>query len=294
MDILSPTVFHVCNFMAGYRAIRLFLQSGRFLLALPMIAYGIVHWRYAHFITSFVPPWVPCHLFWIYFTGTALIAAGLAIVARKVAWLAGVLLGAMVLAFVVLIHTRLLLSLPGDAYAHQKIFDFPLYGRISNACKDLALSGAAFLFAGTQVSGRNRALTLGRILVALPVIGFGILHFASIAYAPGIPPMLPSVHSPLPWQPFWDYLTGGIFLITGVWILLGRNLFFAGTVLGATILIFGLIVWGPPLAAHPGDILTSNFLKDVGVAGGAWCLAASVCCKLADAPVLVEKTVSSG
>jgi putative oxidoreductase len=263
------------------RAISPFLQSGRFLLAIPMLAYGIVHWQYAHFITTFVPPWAPWHLFWIYFTGTALLAAGLAIAARKVAYLAGVLLGAMILSFVILIHTRLLLHMPSDAFAAQKIFDFPFYGRVSNACKDLGLSGAAFLFAGTQAPswktpGRNWAFTLGRFLFGIPILGFGILHFVSTAYAPGVPPMLPSIHSPLPWQPFWDYLTGAVFLITGSFILLNRNLRIAGTLLGFMILIFGLIVWAPPLLAHPRDILASNFLKDVGVAGGAWLLACAV------------------
>lgn len=261
-----------------------------------MLAYGIVHWQYAHFITTFVPPWIPWHLFWIYFTGTALLAAGLAIVTRKLAYPAGVLLGAMILSFVILIHTRLLLHLPGDAYAAQKIFDFPFYGRVSNACKDLGLSGAAFLFAGIQPaswksSGRNWAFTLGRILFGVPVIGFGVLHFVSTAYAPGIPPMLPSIHSPLPGQPFWDYLTGAVFLITGSLILLNRNLRIAGILLGLVILFFGLIVWGPPLLAHPRDILTSNFLKDVGVAGGAWLLAYGVPVRAAQ-PLQQEAAIS--
>ena len=107
------------------RAIDALLKSGRFLLALPMVIFGVQHFVFAGFVAMIVPPWIPWHFFWAYFVGIALIAAGVAIMVRREAWLAGLLLGAMIFAFVILIHSRLLAQMPGDAFAMN-----PILGRI--------------------------------------------------------------------------------------------------------------------------------------------------------------------
>src|ERR1700761_3066363 len=135
--------------IADNRAFDALQQSGRFLLAIPMVIFGVEHFLFASFVANIVPPWIPWHLFWTYFVGIALIAAGVAILIKREAWLAGFLLGAMILAFMLLIHTRLLAQWPGDLFATNPIFG-ALPGRLHNACKDLGLSGAAFLVAGTQ------------------------------------------------------------------------------------------------------------------------------------------------
>ena len=46
----------------------------RFLLALPMLAYLVLHFVYTDFVASIVPPWIPCHMFWTYFTAYAIFA----------------------------------------------------------------------------------------------------------------------------------------------------------------------------------------------------------------------------
>ncbi|MGC1298030.1 MAG: hypothetical protein WA869_23610 [Alloacidobacterium sp.] len=262
------------------RAIDALLKSGRFLLALPMVIFGVQHFVFAGFVAMIVPPWIPWHFFWAYFVGIALIAAGVAIMVRREAWLAGLLLGAMILAFVILIHSRLLAQMPGDAFAMNPIFG-PHPGRLNNACKDLGLSGAAFLFAGTQsetwkVFGKDKVFTLGRVLFAIAVAALGALHFAYPAFAPGVQPMSTTIKFPLPGQPMWSYFTGVAFLAAAVAIFLNSKVRLAATLLGILILLFGLIVWVPWLAAHPQDVAGGNYLKDMGLAGGALLLAGAL------------------
>jgi len=262
------------------RAVDALLKSGRFLLALPMVIFGVEHFLFAGFVAMIVPPWIPWHFFWTYFVGIALIAAGIAIIVKREAWLAGFLLGAMILAFVVLIHSRLLTQMPGDLFAANPIFG-PHPGRLNNACKDLGLSGAAFLFAGTQgetwgISGKDKVFTLGRVLFAIAVAALGVLHFVYPAFAPGVQPMSTAVAFPLPGQPVWSYLTGVAFLAAGTAIFLNSKIRLAATLLGILILLFGLIVWVPWLAAHPQDVAGGNYLKDMGLAGGALLLAGAL------------------
>lgn len=262
------------------RAMDVFLAAGRFLLAVPMVIFGIEHFLFANFVTMIVPPWIPWHLFWTYFVGIALIAAGLAIIVRKEAQLAGLLLGAMILAFVLLIHLRLLAQLPSDLFAANPIFG-PHPGRLNNACKDLGLSGAAFLFAGTQsdtwkVQNKDKVFTLGRVLFAIAVATLGVLHFVYPAFAPGVQPMSTTIKFPMPGQPMWSYLTGIAFVVAAVAIFLNNRVRLAATLLGILILLFGLIVWVPWLATHPQDIAGGNYLKDMGLVGGALLLAGAL------------------
>ena len=261
-------------------AIDVFSTSGRFLLALPMVIFGIDHFRYASFVAMIVPPWIPWHFFWVHFVGIALIAAGIAIMMKKEAQLAGDLLGAMILAFLLLIHSRLLARWPGDLFATNPIFG-PYPGRLNNACKDLGLSGAAFLFAGTQseawkMQGKDTAFTLGRVLFAIAIATLGVLHFVYPAFAPGIQPMSTTVKFPLPGQPAWSYMTGVAFLAAAATFFLNSKVRLAATLLGILILLFGLILWVPWLAAHPQDLAGGNYLKDMGMAGGALLLAGAL------------------
>jgi len=43
------------------------------------VIFGWQHFLYATFLMTLVPAWLPEHAFWIYFTGTGMIVAGLAI-----------------------------------------------------------------------------------------------------------------------------------------------------------------------------------------------------------------------
>lgn len=111
---------------------------GHYLYALPFAVFGLFHFMNAGSMAGMVP--IPGGIFWIYFTGAALIAAAISFVIGKKVRLAGTLLGIMLIIFVLSIH------LPGTIGA-----DNPqaMQASMSSMLKDLALAGAAFYIAGS-------------------------------------------------------------------------------------------------------------------------------------------------
>jgi uncharacterized membrane protein len=77
---------------------------GRLFFAVPMGVFATQHFTNTKLVASIVPSWMPLHTFWVYFVGTAIIAAVLSIILEKHARLAATLLGCMFLLFVVLMH----------------------------------------------------------------------------------------------------------------------------------------------------------------------------------------------
>jgi uncharacterized membrane protein YphA (DoxX/SURF4 family) len=84
----------------------------RLLLVMALIDFGIAHFRYAHFVATLVPAWIPAHLFWAEFVGGAFFAAALAIASGVQFRLASILLGGMFLIFVVTTHAPRIAASP--------------------------------------------------------------------------------------------------------------------------------------------------------------------------------------
>lgn len=84
--------------------IRLLAKIGLYLFAFSMVVFGAQHFMYAPFIAFLIPAWMPAHLFLAYFTGTAMVAAGLAMATGIAGRLAAVWLGVMFLLWVLLLH----------------------------------------------------------------------------------------------------------------------------------------------------------------------------------------------
>jgi len=115
---------------------------GYWVFAIATIIYGIGHFAATAFVASVIPRWIPSPVFFTYFTGAALIAAGIAMLARV--WLrpAAALLGLMFFLWVVLLHTPRILHAVHDADEWNSGF----------VC--LAMSGCALLVAA--LAGRLR------------------------------------------------------------------------------------------------------------------------------------------
>ncbi len=74
------------------------------LLAIVMIIFGIQHFRHPEIFANFVPPYLPGGEVWVYFVGVAFILAAVAFISNRLVALAGYLLAALLLIFIVTIH----------------------------------------------------------------------------------------------------------------------------------------------------------------------------------------------
>jgi uncharacterized membrane protein YphA (DoxX/SURF4 family) len=108
---------------------------GRLLFAISMIVFGAQHFMNAPFIATLIPAWIPAHLFWIYFTGTGFIVAGLSIATGILAFLASMGLGVMFLLWFLLLHAPRVVASPrnGDEWTSSFVA--------------LAVSGGSFILA---------------------------------------------------------------------------------------------------------------------------------------------------
>ncbi len=113
---------------------------GRILFAVPFIVFGVNHLISGSQMAGYVPAYVPGGVFWIYFTGLAMLAAGVSIIILKLAELASLLLGILVLIFIVTMH------LPGVFNPDTMMMS------LMNLMKDLSMVGAAFYISGTLSS----------------------------------------------------------------------------------------------------------------------------------------------
>jgi len=112
---------------------------GAILFSITIISFSIDHFLYAKDAADYVPSWVPGHLFWIYFTGIALLASGVAIISKIKRKLAATLLGSMIFTWFVILHIPRIIVSP-----------LPYLGsEVTSAGIALAYSGIAFIIAGT-------------------------------------------------------------------------------------------------------------------------------------------------
>ena len=109
------------------------LTLGRALFAISMIVFGAQHFMYAAFIATLIPAWIPLHLFFVYFTGTGFIAAGLCIATGILAPLASACLGLMFLLWFLLLHIPRAVASPHNG------------NEWTSAFVALAVSGGSFL-----------------------------------------------------------------------------------------------------------------------------------------------------
>jgi len=120
------------------RLLSTLISFGAILFSITIISFSIDHYLYAKEAADYVPSWIPHHLFWIYVTGTALFASGLAIILKIKRELAATLLGTMIFTWVIVLHVPRILVSP-------VIY---LGSEIASTLIALAYSGIAFVIAG--------------------------------------------------------------------------------------------------------------------------------------------------
>jgi uncharacterized membrane protein len=95
-------------------------------------------------------------------------------------------------------------------------------------------------------------ITIGRVLIAIAAIVFGVQHFLHPLGLPGVP-LQKEIPTWIPARAFIDYLTGAFLLVGGVCFLLARKMRRAATYLGAWIALLVVVIYGPVLIGALAD-----------------------------------------
>jgi uncharacterized membrane protein YphA (DoxX/SURF4 family) len=100
--LISPSLHHK-GILAGHFP-RILIPVGRIFFCTTMVLFGCSHFVYAEFISRMVPEWIGMPVFWTYFGGAALIAAGVAIALKIFIKPVAVLLAIMLFLWFLLLH----------------------------------------------------------------------------------------------------------------------------------------------------------------------------------------------
>ena len=119
-----------------------FIGTGRYLLLLFLLGFGIKHLLDGAELARMVPPFFPGGIVWIYFTGGAMVLAVVSALMGKWDKLAFTLAGVMILIFALTIHLRGILE-GGNL---RVLFDL---------LKDIGLAGACWMYASGYARDRS-------------------------------------------------------------------------------------------------------------------------------------------
>jgi len=222
------------------------IALGPVFFAVPIAVFGTEHFTSAESVARIVPSWIPGHLFWALFVGTCLLGAALSIAVKIHAGLAAALFGVMLLMFELLLHIPRIAGAPGNRFFWAV------------ALRDLAFSGGALAFAAIQTEtwrtpGTHRVIGLARFFLGIPIAFFGVEHFLHPEFAPGVP-LIKLTPVWIPAHLLWGYLTGAVFVVTGLSLVVNREARLAATLLGLMILLLVLVIYVPIVVTNPSDI----------------------------------------
>jgi uncharacterized membrane protein len=207
--------------------------------AVPLAVFGALHLFGPQFVKDLVPRYMPGRMFWVYFVGCALIAASLSIATKiGVRW-SGLLVGIMMFMFVAMLYLPFALRHPHARITWTIVF------------REMSFGGAGWILAAIAKDGwrgkaRTTLITVGRIVIALAAIFFGIQHFLHPLGLPGVP-LQREMPSWVPGRMLIDYVTGAALLATGASVLLPRKTRIVATCVGGWLLLMVLVIYGPVL-----------------------------------------------
>jgi len=192
-----------------------------------------------------VPVYMPWRLFWAYFVGFALIAASLSIATKiQVQW-SGLLFGILMIVFEALLIIPGLYAKPHDRFAWTILF------------REFSFASGGWILAGDAMAehagqGRSKLVTIGRVVIGMAAMFYGVEHFLHPINVPGVPleKLMPTW---IPGRMLISYLTGAFLVVCGVSILLAKKTRMAATYLGTWILLLVLFIYGPILISSLMD-----------------------------------------
>ena len=225
---------------------------GNLCFAVPLAGFGALHLAAAKSLMTMVPSYMPWHLFWAYFFGFALLAASLSMATKtEVRW-SGLLFGIAMFLFVAM------MDIPGALESPRDRFGWTL------AMREMAFGGGGWILAGNAIGGQGKSklITVGRVIIGITAIFYGVEHFLHPLGVPGVPleKIMPEW---IPGRLLIGYATGAILVVAGAAILLAKKTRMAATYLGAWIVLLVLFVYGPILIAALGDPSTSVKIEGI-------------------------------
>jgi len=111
-----------------------------YLLAIVLIIFGIYHIKSPYDLVVYVPEFLPGGILWVYLTGVAFILVGISFLTNRFVKIAGYILAALLLVFILTIHIPNAMN-AGDATYRQIA--------LVNVLKDTALMGFALHIAAS-------------------------------------------------------------------------------------------------------------------------------------------------
>jgi len=255
------------NDVAKARGLDRVVALSNLFFALPLAVFGAEHFSAARGIMQGVPKFMPWPLFWTYFVGVALLAASLSIATKiQVRW-SGLLFGIMMFLFVAM------MDLPGTlAEPHNRI-------NWALLLREMSFGGGGWILAGDALATRDghstsKLITVGRIVIGVAAIFYGVEHFLHPVNVPGVPleKLMPEW---IPGRVIIGYLTGAILLIGGVSVLFAKKTRMAATYLGTWIALLVFTVYAAILIASFPDPSTDvkveavNYFTDTMLYAGA-------------------------
>ena len=249
--------------IAQARGLEKFVALSNLCFAAPLAVFGAEHLSAAKFIKLGVPSYIPLPLFWAYFVGVALLAASLSIATKiQVRW-SGLLFGIMMFSFVAMMDIPAVLANP-----HARI-PWTLFLR------ELAFGGGGWILAGNALRGQSGSnlITVGRVLVGIAAIFYGVENSLHTANVPGVPleKLMPAW---IPAHLLIGWLTSAILVVAGICILLAKKTRTAATYLGTWIVLLVVFIYGPILIAALADpgadkVEALNYFFDTQLFAGA-------------------------
>jgi uncharacterized membrane protein len=250
--------------IAGARGLDKIVALSNLCFAIPLAVFGALHLSGVDLVLPLVPSYMPWRLFWAYFVGCALLAASLSIATKiQMRW-SGLLFGIMMFLFVAMLMIPGALATPRDRIAWTIVI------------RESSFAGGGWILAGNALRGQggSKLITVGRVLIAIAAIFYGVEHFLHPANVPGVPlEKLTPVW--IPGRLLLDYLTGAMLVVAGVSILLNKKTRMAATYLGTWIVLLVLFIYGPILIVSLLDPNTGvkiegiNYFADTLLFAGA-------------------------
>jgi hypothetical protein len=237
---------------------------GNLCMAVPLAVFGALHIWGAQLVLPAVPSFMPWRLFWAYFVGVALLAASLSMATNIMVRWSGLLFGVMMLLIVVMLEFPDALASPGDRFGWTLVI------------REMAFASGGWLLAASALRGefRVKLILVGRVLIGITALFFGVEHFLHPLARPGVPleKLMPVW---IPGRSLIGYLTGALLVVAGASILANRKTRIAATYLGAWIALLVVLIYGPILFASLADPGTDakiegiNYFADTLLFAGA-------------------------